>query len=50
MVDELIDSATHFAARLAKHRKSNVLEVKDLQLHFGKNFYLIGPSSTWLLQ
>jgi transcription initiation factor TFIID subunit TAF12 len=36
LVDELIDSSTHFAARLAKHRKSNTLEVRDLQLHLGK--------------
>jgi transcription initiation factor TFIID subunit TAF12 len=35
VIDELIDSSTQFAARLAKHRGSNTLEVRDLQLHFG---------------
>lgn len=33
LVDEMIESSVHFAARLAKHRKGSTLEVTDLQLH-----------------
>lgn len=36
VADEFLESATNFSARLAAHRKSDALEVKDLQLHLGR--------------
>ena len=35
IADEFIDSVVTASAQLAKHRKSNTVEAKDVQLHLG---------------
>ncbi|PWN42189.1 transcription initiation factor, partial [Ceraceosorus guamensis] len=40
IADEFIESATTFACRLAKHRKGDRVEVRDVQLHLERNWNL----------
>ncbi|KAK0566689.1 Transcription initiation factor TFIID subunit 12 [Tilletia horrida] len=43
MADEFIESVTHFACKLAKHRRGEKLEVKDVQLHLERNWNIRVP-------
>jgi transcription initiation factor TFIID subunit 12 len=38
MTDDFIDSVVSHSCTLAKHRESNTLEIKDVQVHLGKTF------------
>ena len=37
LADDFIESAVTSSCQLARHRKSNTLESKDLQLHLGES-------------
>lgn len=39
LADDFIESAVTSSCQLARHRKSNTLESKDLQLHLGESLH-----------
>ncbi len=36
LADDFVEQAASFACALAKHRRSNTLDVKDVQLYLGQ--------------
>ncbi|KAG4304574.1 hypothetical protein PORY_001967 [Pneumocystis oryctolagi] len=46
VADEFVESVVSFACRLAKYRKSDTLDVKDVQLHLERNWNIRIPGYT----
>eukprot|EP00301_Raphidiophrys_heterophryoidea_P027026 c9448_g1_i1.p2 GENE.c9448_g1_i1~~c9448_g1_i1.p2 ORF type:complete len:126 (+),score=42.22 c9448_g1_i1:151-528(+) len=46
IADEFIESVTTHACQLARHRNSDILEARDIQLHLAKNWDLRVPGFT----
>ncbi len=40
VADDFIENVINNSCQLAKHRKSNSLEAKDVQFHLGLNFWI----------
>ncbi|RKP13680.1 transcription initiation factor TFIID subunit A-domain-containing protein, partial [Piptocephalis cylindrospora] len=43
VADEFIESVSHMACRLAKHRRGDTLEVRDVQMHLERHWNLRVP-------
>ena len=43
LADEFVSSVTTFACRLAKHRKTDAIDVRDVQLHLERNWNIRIP-------
>jgi len=43
IAEEFVESVTDFSCKLAKHRKSNMLEVKDVKLYLERNWNIKVP-------
>jgi transcription initiation factor TFIID subunit 12 len=39
VADDFIENIINSSCQLAKHRKSNILEAKDVQFHLGLSFF-----------
>jgi len=46
IAEEFVESVTDFSCKLAKHRKSPVLEVRDVKLYLERNWNIRVPGFT----